>query len=67
VSRRAQVDWTFDPPSNTMLLAPGVEWGDPIVRCDVREDARIIARALRRDVRIEDARGHVETIKAAPL
>ena len=36
-------------------------------RCDVREDARIIARALRRDVRIEDARGHVETIKAAPL
>ena len=58
-----QVDWTYD--NGTMRLAAGVEWADPLVRAEVRSDARVLYQAIRRPVVIADSRGEpIETVPA---
>lgn len=61
----APLVWTLRGPA-TMLLDPGVEWADPMVRAEVRRDARTVSHALGKVIEIADAKGVIETIDARP-
>lgn len=51
---RCRVEWTMH--GKRLMLGAFVDWSDPMVRVDVREDARLVASAMG-DVEIVDHTG----------
>lgn len=50
--------------SSTMQLAEGVDWGDPMVRVEVRLDARTLSASLKRRIVIANPRGEaIESVE----
>ena len=42
---RCRIEWTLHD-GNRIKIGAEVDWSDPLVRVDVREDARLIAQAV---------------------
>lgn len=62
-----EIDWRLSPEvtdngARVIVLSAETDWTDPIVRADVRSDARVLHWTLRRPIQISSPAGVLETI-----